>query len=73
MEVGGMKLTSRSLKRIQQRLMLLLHSYTCTLGEEEGEEGVTAPPCTVQFCDTVKSVLRHMANCRDARNCQREC
>lgn len=57
------KLSSQSIKRIKDRLMLILHSFNCTFG------GEGAPPCPVNNCDVMKNVLVHMDGCREGRSC----
>ena len=59
---------SESLRRIQQRILLLLHTRNCPLGL--GDE---YPHCPHIHCSAMKKVFMHMASCRVGSTCPCEC
>ena len=50
---------------IQQQLVLLLHANKCLQRERENP----AHTCNLQYCRTMKDVLRHMMRCTESQNC----
>ena len=55
----------QKMKLIQQQLVLILHANKCLQRERENP----AHTCNLQYCRTMKDVLRHMMCCQDAQNC----
>ena len=55
-------------KKIQQRLIVLLHAHKCT--KLNGKPGETAAEfCKLPMCGTIKSVLQHLYTCQEGETC----
>nr|CAB3242806.1 histone acetyltransferase p300 [Phallusia mammillata] len=65
---GISNVDSEKRKRIQYQLFVLLHANKC-LNELNGENS----SCAVPHCHTMKTVLTHMHNCTEGKQCQVTC